>query len=157
MDQNSTYFFHTGKKCDLGLPRLNLRCQQGCGSFWRLWGRICCYAYLRCWPGLVPQGGGPQVPPPLQAAARAVFLPLPPSPSWPLCGPPCGPLPQPAAVYQSFSFARVTYLAAYLPPPWESFLLYRLMWLDCPHGYPGESPHLKVLHLNYIFSGFFAT
>ena len=46
--------------------------------------------------------------------------------------------------------SRVTYLAAYLPPPRESFLLYRLMWLDSPHGDPGESPHLKVPHLNYI-------
>lgn len=87
MDRNSTYFFHTGQKCDWGLPRLKLRCQQGFGSCWRLGGRICCCAYLRCWPGLVPCGGGPEVLPRLQAVARATFLPLPPLPPWPLCGP----------------------------------------------------------------------
>ena len=87
MDQNSTYFFHTGQKCDLGLPRLKSRCQQGCGSCWRLGGRICCCAYVRCWLGLVPCGGGPEVLCTLQAVARATFLPLPPLPPWPLCGP----------------------------------------------------------------------
>ena len=103
MDQNSTYFFHTGQKCDWGLPRLKLRCQQGFSSSWRLGGRICCCAYLRCWPGLVPCGGGPEVLPPCK---------LSPGPHSCLCRPrprgrsvvlACGPLPQPAAVHQSSS------------------------------------------------------
>ena len=39
-----------------GSHKFEIRGWQGCGPYWRPWGRICSQAHPRCWPDPAPGG-----------------------------------------------------------------------------------------------------
>lgn len=71
----------------LGPPQAKIEVSAGPWFLLEAWGQnllLCLPALLAGFSSLWRWAWGP---PPLQAVARATFLPLPPSPPWPLCGP----------------------------------------------------------------------